>query len=110
MNGEYNSVKINEEKQFLKASYRDNLLNLNFFLDENCKCTNIAGFHSILLHGQGLVVNFTHIDALWIVQASKFPSYKLHIRAAKHKVNTYEEYFSQSDNSAPFSVDHQAVT
>ena len=32
----------------------------------------IGGFHSILLHGQRLVVNFTHVAALCDVEASKF--------------------------------------
>ena len=49
------------------------------------------------------MVIFTHIAALCFV--------KLYTRATKHKlVNTYEEYFSQSDNCVSFAVDlRQAV-
>ena len=31
-----------------------------------------GGFHSILLHGQGSVVNFPHVAVLCVVEVSKF--------------------------------------
>ena len=39
------------------------------------------------------MVNFTHIAALCLVEASK-----LYIRATKHKVNMYDEYLTRPNN------------
>ena len=54
--------------------------------------------------GKSLVVNFTHIAALW----KQVNFVKLHIIDTKHKINTYNEYLTRSD-VFPFGVDHQAL-
>ena len=45
------------------------------------------------------MVNFIHIAALGLVEASK-----LYVRATKHKVNTYYEYLNQSESCVLFQV------